>query len=462
MLPKISVETDLYKILGLPFDSDVKKVKAAYRRAALVAHPDKGGTAEAFQDISIALQVLSCEATRESYNRDYMQHHVQTKKMHAPCHRFQTNHLPTRARTQLKKPKSYLFAKLPPKLKTKARPFPRASVLASHCAERAQQEVQNALAEMRKLLQSMEAEQRRASIQSLAPNVRAALLTVMQKSKEAGCQVAIEAPKVGGALGYRLLNRQSPSADGSGVRVIETAAGQKYRAHLVIKGLRFYTTTSTMQIATQHHQLLLKLRNAVAAQTQKSPGLLTQPKDLLAVFNSVLAAYGTSANNVGLHVFVYMRGTPWLDHNTYILSPVLQLEAAVVVYAKLVHAQISSWEALRAEWLKLLQAKGMPPSEAMLIADSARQRALMLRLKHAEVVARHAMNRHSIKAYKAQCIAKREKQRDLMTQKRLVVLEQRTLRQKWKLRQKISQGILFKNMTTEEMMQSTSDMDACA
>ena len=50
---------DYYEVLGVPSDADEKTIKKAYRQAALVAHPDKGGTDAEFQQVNEAFSVLS-------------------------------------------------------------------------------------------------------------------------------------------------------------------------------------------------------------------------------------------------------------------------------------------------------------------------------------------------------------------------------------------------------------------
>mmetsp|Transcript_35713 Transcript_35713/g.102624 ORF Transcript_35713/g.102624 Transcript_35713/m.102624 type:complete len:134 (-) Transcript_35713:63-464(-) len=42
---------DPYEVLGVPRDADDAAVRAAYRRCALLAHPDKGGSEEVRVDI---------------------------------------------------------------------------------------------------------------------------------------------------------------------------------------------------------------------------------------------------------------------------------------------------------------------------------------------------------------------------------------------------------------------------
>ena len=63
------LEKKFYEALGCARDADDATLKKAYRQAALVAHPDKGGTDDEFQVINEAWQVLSDPTKRAEYNR---------------------------------------------------------------------------------------------------------------------------------------------------------------------------------------------------------------------------------------------------------------------------------------------------------------------------------------------------------------------------------------------------------
>jgi DnaJ family protein A protein 2 len=58
----------LYESLELPRTASTAEIKAAYRRLALVHHPDKGGDPEKFKDITKAYEVLGDEGRRKLYD----------------------------------------------------------------------------------------------------------------------------------------------------------------------------------------------------------------------------------------------------------------------------------------------------------------------------------------------------------------------------------------------------------
>lgn len=62
-------ESSPYDILGVPKDADQKTIRSAFRRKAKVAHPDTGGSPEAFAQISRALAILSNPTSRERLDR---------------------------------------------------------------------------------------------------------------------------------------------------------------------------------------------------------------------------------------------------------------------------------------------------------------------------------------------------------------------------------------------------------
>jgi DnaJ-class molecular chaperone len=62
-------DTAYYDTLGVPVDADETAIKKAYRKAAIVNHPDKGGDAEKFKVVSEAYSVLSDPDKRAAYDR---------------------------------------------------------------------------------------------------------------------------------------------------------------------------------------------------------------------------------------------------------------------------------------------------------------------------------------------------------------------------------------------------------
>lgn len=265
-------------------------------------------------------------------------------------------------------------------------------------------------------------------------------------------------------IGYKKLNRCKPLPAQSGVQVMRSSVGIRYRAHLVIKGLRLYTNTSSHIAAMEHHIVFVQMRDALAAETAKDLSIWTNPHTLLGILDCVLAENNTSAARIGLHVFVYMRGTPWLNKDTFIVSAVMQLHDAVPVYARLLHAQCTSWEALRAEWVNLLllkrkcQAKCSFHAEEEMVADQAWQKALNFKLCQAEKACIRAMKHNEQIAKKAYAIQAREQRRSLVAGAKAEVLKCKEARQQLLMRMARRMALRqrpCKDMTMEDIMYSS-------
>ncbi|KAI9309130.1 X-domain of DnaJ-containing-domain-containing protein [Cunninghamella echinulata] len=66
------IDTSYYELLSVPIDADATQIKKAFRKLAIVYHPDKNqseGAEEKFKEISEAYQVLSDPQLRAYYNK---------------------------------------------------------------------------------------------------------------------------------------------------------------------------------------------------------------------------------------------------------------------------------------------------------------------------------------------------------------------------------------------------------
>jgi|GEM_PF-2158676 len=61
--------TSLYDVLGVAPSATLDDIRGAYRRSARVLHPDAGGSAAAFERLTMAYHVLADPARRSKYDR---------------------------------------------------------------------------------------------------------------------------------------------------------------------------------------------------------------------------------------------------------------------------------------------------------------------------------------------------------------------------------------------------------
>ncbi len=62
--------TNYYHILGVPQTATIKEIEKAYKKLALIHHPDKGGSSERFQEIVKAYEILHDEEMRQEYDSE--------------------------------------------------------------------------------------------------------------------------------------------------------------------------------------------------------------------------------------------------------------------------------------------------------------------------------------------------------------------------------------------------------
>ena len=70
-LPSAKPKLDPYKILNLSKNYDEKTLKKAYLKAAMKAHPDRGGSPQAFQQVSIAFTLLQNKLKERESNHSH-------------------------------------------------------------------------------------------------------------------------------------------------------------------------------------------------------------------------------------------------------------------------------------------------------------------------------------------------------------------------------------------------------
>eukprot|EP00746_Dinoflagellata_sp_MGD_P125232 gnl/MRDRNA2_/MRDRNA2_59959_c0_seq2.p1 gnl/MRDRNA2_/MRDRNA2_59959_c0~~gnl/MRDRNA2_/MRDRNA2_59959_c0_seq2.p1 ORF type:complete len:624 (+),score=135.72 gnl/MRDRNA2_/MRDRNA2_59959_c0_seq2:194-2065(+) len=206
--PSDFAHEDFYAVLKISSRALPDEIPPAYRRAALAAHPDKGGSAEAFQLVMRAFQVLACASSRESYDNARNHHNrvaaadsvldskLVTRGGVSMASR-KVNKTPDRGSVKRSSP----AADVPLKRK-RTDQGTKSSAPADLVHSRNTQHfndshslpsgLSKALHELKEVLQAMCIEQRRVAISKMAFRVRSALLTFMETQKKQG--IASDAP----------------------------------------------------------------------------------------------------------------------------------------------------------------------------------------------------------------------------------------------------------------------------
>lgn len=70
------LDRNYYDILELERTADGAAIKKGYKKAALLLHPDKGGTDELFQMANEAFQILNDPIKRSDYDKDLKKYNL--------------------------------------------------------------------------------------------------------------------------------------------------------------------------------------------------------------------------------------------------------------------------------------------------------------------------------------------------------------------------------------------------
>lgn len=228
-----------------------------------------------------------------------------------------------------------------------------------------------ALVTLKETLQSMDLKSRRTAIDSLRPHVRTALLAFMERARNSISQ--------GRATGSREGTRARSS-----VWVVTRGGMQRFRARVYFGSLCLVTREQLDKgIAMQSQAILERVRAEVAAEAAARPELWEDDEALLQLCRHTLEASCTSEAALGLGAAVTLRATRWLGEER-ISSPVSTLCSAFCTRRRLLRARATSWEALRLEWVALLQGSDRKnpcsPQQAEAIVDAARGNAVRTQL----------------------------------------------------------------------------------
>lgn len=394
------VRKNLYAELRLQPTASASEIRTAYRRIALIAHPDKGGSTTAFHSIAFAFEVLSCPASRALYD----QAHGKWLKNTPFCRR---NASVSRAKpktttaqrgfTSGSKRKREAAAASPPAKRRVATPNLEENegleeppdeaggesdgdpdVPPEHHATHATFE------QLRTTLHDLAPMHRRSAIAQMPLQVRTELLAYMS-CHHASAPISAPAATDGHKNVDNETNQGSPWSRGTDVRTMRHIHKTSYHAQLRIQHLRMYTRSEAdFDTAISHQMALIRARHAIEAAGEE---IWNHPREFHNVFMSALESSGLSPIVLGLSVFIFMRADEWISRCATITSPVMPLEDAVAAHTRLLVARQSSWVTLRTEWVLLMRQtqharhQQLSQAQAEAVAEKARRGLLHQRLK---------------------------------------------------------------------------------
>lgn len=369
---------NFYEVLHIEVNADSADMRKAYRNIALRTHPDKeGGSKEAFHEVTVAFEVLSCPGTRASYD-------CWLRQGRAVCIDAKAAPSGTRACGGSKRS----FHHLGEERQSTKRQRSTCQSTMSRKDFQIMSQLDGALETLRSVLQSMDALQRETIIQGMVPQVRSKLLVYMEQSRQAGNvlrKVGSQAPAIN-HHSHKSKPNTAREASMYGLSKVYGGSGplrMKYQASIHVKALRLYTREQcSVQAAIEHQIVLVQLKQALDARSIGEPEFWDDHRTVLQVCEAVLSSNETSEADLGLRAWVHIRAPRWLGPRCRISSMATPLAKALEVHALLLRARATSWESLRAEWLHLLQCqKRLSAKEAATIVDRARQATLAENLR---------------------------------------------------------------------------------
>lgn len=260
----------------------------------------------------------------------------------------------------------------------------------------------SALDQVRATLQDMSAGDRREAILEMPQKTRLALVTFMQ-SRPTGSP----ADKVPTTLGADTSKkRKSPDAPGlpvepppegaqqtAHIRAIRGSGRTRFQASARFRGVRFYTPEhSSEAVAWEHRRILTRLLAVLLDLEASSPqGWQDVAADAC---RATLSEAGTSEGALGLRAFIFLRAHKHAGRNAWVTSPAESLCRTFEMHRRLCKARDTSWSALRAEWVQLLQLRrDVSASEAARHIDGFRRAKLRGQLAAALQNVDHALIR---------------------------------------------------------------------
>jgi len=328
---------DFYTVLRVDRNASASELRSAYRRAVLRAHPDRGGSSEAF--CLVTKETLSNPSERSLYDGSLQgpaSPNTTGDSSNSRCKRRSTSeagHTESGAGKGTKVP-------------------------------------EESLTTLHEVLREMEKPMRDQEISKMQEGVRTALLKFMEERR------SLEKPKL----------REPVYAVGSScmrLRSFRDSIGrEKFSVQLDVDCLRAYTRQVPLETAMEHQLVLSDLRDHLL---KADASFWKPPFKICEVFQAVLSSHTTTVCTLGLSIFVQMRASEWIPNAYSLTSPVMGFDETVALRHRLITARATSWAMLRQAWVALLQMRkySMTAGDASVYVDKAREELLRRRLVQA-------------------------------------------------------------------------------
>ncbi len=413
---------DPYAVLRVSPTADFAAIRSAYRRAALLAHPDKGGTAEMFRLVCSAFETLSRVRERAAFDRRRCSSSA-TAGATPACGRRPAGEAGVASpdgQGEIPRGGDGRQAK-------RRKRGPQGTSAGD------EDELQGALERLRAALQASPPEQRATALDAFTTPVRRELLNFMEARREQAqapkpapgsvrAQDAATAPPTldeaapsssSGSEGVTseeeapmLALQDEASAAGSGSEGEAAAAagsaadqvpgprrslagcirkprggGSKYRVEMNLKVLDLDLISpglNSLEDAVDRQIIFVEMRRAaIAAILEVGMGPKQQSERFAQLFQEISLAHGTSLEDVA-RVRMNMRATEFIGRERRITSWSMPMDSALGWWARLHSARDEGWPALRRAWVDLLlhqqQAKRQDGRRLKLPWDEEPQR----------------------------------------------------------------------------------------
>ena len=354
---------NFYEVLGLPDTASAAEIRAAYKRKALSAHPDKGGTSGEFRLLVQAFEVLFSCHSRAVYDE---------KLKHCgkcPLKKTSKNSEEKRCREPKGKDR-------PKSAKDQRSSAPR--------VKRSKRELlEQCMGRLKKILQDCPNDVRLQQITSMSGLLRGKLLIFMEVSKHA--DEAKNAPRVAASIGSEARRESSnqvhlPLADhvrqrtqressdrrrglAKGIYSIAAKSKVYYEARIVYRNLCFASRTSRNLEDTVHrHTMLAALRQRIVEMEEEEVRRLgpLEPcvqwvSRLKCLLQRAIKTEGIIEMGVSFQVVIDAR--LWVGKMVY--SPRMRsCETALDVWERAECVRLlEGWAGIKVVWMEWMQAE---------------------------------------------------------------------------------------------------------